>query len=56
MPLEVGSTTVSATAVARAASTALPPRCKMERPACVASDWLVATTPRAAITGMRREG
>ena len=55
MPLQVGSTTVSATAVAMAASMALPPRCKMLRPACAANGSLVATMPRLANTGSRRE-
>jgi len=55
MPLLVGSTTVSAIAVARAASTALPPLASMRRPAAAASGWLVATTLRAR-TGMRCEG
>ena len=52
MPLEVGSTTVSAIAAATAASIALPPRSSMRRPACAASGWDVATTLRAS-TGMR---
>jgi hypothetical protein len=54
MPLPVGSTTVSVIAVASAASTALPPFISMERPACAASGWEVATTLRAS-TGMRWE-
>jgi hypothetical protein len=53
MPLAVGSTTVSAAAVAIAASTALPPRRSMASPACAASGWPVATTPRAARSGWR---
>ena len=39
MPLEHGSTTVSAMPVAIAASTALPPCWSIERPACAASGW-----------------
>ena len=54
MPFMVGSTTVSAMAVARAASTALPPLSSMRRPACAASGCDVATT-LAASTGMRWE-
>lgn len=54
MPFEVGSTTVSAMAAARAASTALPPSWSISRPACAARGWLVATTFRAK-TGTRRE-
>ncbi len=56
MPFEVGSSTVRAMAVATAASQALPPCWIMLRPACAASGWLVATTPRVAKTGMRCEG
>ena len=55
MPFEVGSTTVKAIAAASAASTALPPRRSISRPACAASGWLVATTLSAS-TGMRCEG
>ena len=54
-PLLTGSTTVSAIAVAIAASTALPPFCSIESPACAASGCVVATQFRAS-TGMRREG
>src|SRR5262249_8337668 len=54
MPLLVGSTTVSAIAQARAASTALPPFCSIRKPACAASGWLVATTFLAS-TGIRWE-
>ena len=49
MPLLHGSTTVSAIAVASAASTALPPRGSIAMPACVASGCDVATTLRAKI-------
>ena len=55
MPLLHGSTTVSAIAVASAASTALPPRWSIAMPACAASGCDVATTLRARI-GWRREG
>ena len=53
-PLLHGSTTVSAIAVASAASTALPPLCSIAMPACVASGCEVATTLRAKI-GCRRD-
>jgi hypothetical protein len=52
IPLDTGSTTVSAIAVARAASTALPPSARIPRPACAASGCDVATTLRAS-TGLR---
>ena len=55
MPLETGSTSVSVIAVARIASTALPPASSMRRPACAASGWEVATT-FAASTGLRGHG
>ena len=55
MPLLVGSSTVSAIAVASTASTALPPFISMRKPACAASGCEVATTLRASI-GMRCEG
>jgi len=55
MPLLHGSTTVSAIAVASAASTAFPPRASIAMPACVASGCDVATT-LSARTGWRREG
>ena len=55
MPLEVGSTTVSVIAAASAASTALPPRASICRPACAASGCEVATTFLAS-TGMRCDG
>ena len=54
-PFPVGSTTVSAIAVATAASTALPPLASIVSPACAASGCVVATQLRAS-TGMRREG
>ena len=47
MPDASGSTTPSANAVAMAASTTLPPRASMSAPACDASGWPEATTPRA---------
>src|SRR5688572_6862658 len=52
MPLETGSTSVSVIAVARIASTALPPAASICKPACAASGWVVATT-LAARTGFR---
>jgi hypothetical protein len=55
MPFEVGSTTVSVIAAARPASTALPPRASIARPACAASGCEVATTFFAS-TGIRCEG
>ena len=55
IPLLVGSRTVSATAVATAASMALPPRRSMSSPACAASGWLVATQLLARI-GVRFDG
>jgi hypothetical protein len=51
-PLLQGSTMVITAAVAMAASTALPPRCSMRRPACAASGCEVETTLRAK-TGER---
>ena len=45
-PQPVGSTTVSAMAVAMAASTALPPASSMDRPACAASGCEVETMLR----------
>src|SRR5207248_9728879 len=53
MSLEPGSTTASVTAVAIAASTALPPRRSAASPAEAASGWLVATTPCGAYSGLR---
>src|SRR5262245_37725232 len=55
MPVDVGSVTLRAAAVAMAASAALPPRISIERPACEASGWLEATMPRRARTGERYE-
>ena len=52
MPLETGSTSVSVMAVARIASTALPPAAIICRPACAASGCEVATTFFAS-TGRR---
>ena len=46
MPLLHGSTIAMTAAVAIAASTALPPRCRIERPACAASGCDVETTLR----------
>ena len=54
MPFMHGSTTVSVIAVASAASTALPPRRYMARPAAEASGCEVETT-LAASSGMRCE-
>ena len=56
MPEFIGSTTVSAREAASAASTALPPRRRMARPAWAASGWLVAIIPRAPKTGWRMLG
>lgn len=53
-PLLTGSTSVMTAAVAIAASTALPPCCRMRSPACAASGCEVDTTLRAN-TGMRAE-
>src|SRR4051812_2221552 len=50
MPFETGSTSVNVIAVARIASTALPPASIMRSPACAASGWVVETT-LAARTG-----
>ena len=41
----VGSTTANANAAATAASTALPPRLRIDRAAELAVGWAVATTP-----------
>ncbi len=54
-PLLHGSVRVLATAVAIAASTALPPFHSIRIPACAASACEVATTLRPNI-GMRMEG
>ena len=45
MPVMFGSVTLSAAAIAIAASTALPPRLSTSRPICDASGWLDATIP-----------
>jgi hypothetical protein len=42
-PTIIGSTTVSASRLATAASIALPPRAKISAPAAEASGWLVTT-------------
>ena len=47
IPFMVGSTTVNVIAVARAASTALPPCCSASKPACVAKGCELATALRA---------
>src|SRR4051812_5104061 len=52
-PVIIGSTTFSTAAAATAASTALPPSCKIRRPACAAGGWLAATRPFRASTGER---
>jgi hypothetical protein len=52
IPLDTGSTTVSAIAVAMAASTAPPPSASIRTPACAASGCEVHTT-LAASTGFR---
>ena len=44
-PVDIGSTTLRAAAVATAASTALPPAIIIRSPAIAASGWLVATIP-----------
>ena len=55
MPFMQGSTTVRVMAVASAASTALPPRASINKPALAASGCEVLTTLRAS-NGMRWEG
>ena len=52
MPLETGSTSVSVMAVARIASTALPPAASICSPACAASGCEVETT-FCASSGLR---
>ena len=52
MPFDTGSTSVSVIAVARIASTALPPAASICSPACAASGCEVATTLRAS-SGLR---
>ena len=55
IPLDVGSSTVRAMAVASAASTALPPFSNIASPALAARGWLVATTPFEASKALRRD-
>ena len=55
MPVDSGSTTLSTTALATAASTALPPCIKICSPAIAARGWPVATIPFLAWTVERRE-
>jgi hypothetical protein len=55
MPFETGSTSVSVIAVARIASTALPPAASICRPACAASGCEVETM-FCASTGLRGQG
>ena len=54
-PVDGGSTTFNAAAVATAASTALPPSIIVLRPAMAARGWLVATIPFPAKTVDRLE-
>src|SRR5437867_6219748 len=54
MPLDCGSTTASANAAATAASTALPPRRKIDAPASLAEVWAVATAPCGEIAAVAR--
>jgi len=56
VPVEPGSVTPSAAAIATAASAALPPACRMRKPASAASCWLQATMPRVPYTGERLAG
>ena len=51
MPFAVGSTTVSAAAVATAASIALPPLSRIASPACEACGAELATMPLRAYSG-----
>jgi hypothetical protein len=53
MPTFIGSVTLSAAAVATAASMAFPPAMSIRSPACAASGWLVTTIPLRANTGER---
>ncbi len=50
IPHDIGSTTPRTALAAIAASTALPPCCKMSIAVMVASGWLVAAIPCRAIT------
>ena len=53
MPTMWGSTTLRVARAATAASTALPPCSSTRQPARLARGWLVATTPRGAMTTER---
>ena len=53
MPVDIGSTTPSVAAVAMAASIALLPWRRIDKPAWVARGWLDVTIPRLAITSAR---
>ena len=53
MPVSLGEVTSSTAPVATAASMALPPFCRISRPACAASGSLVATMPWRARTSDR---
>jgi len=55
MPLETGSTNDNVIAVARIASTAVPPAASICSPACAASGCEVETT-FCASTGLRGQG
>src|SRR5207253_1669008 len=50
IPVIIGSATFSTAAAVTAASMALPPRWSTDRPAAVASGWLVAIMPCGAYT------
>ena len=52
-PHDMGSTTPSTALAAMAASTALPPCCKIRIAVAVASGWLVAAIPCRAKTAER---
>lgn len=52
-PVEQGSVTPNAAPTATAASAALPPACRIRRPASAARGWLHATMPRVPYTGER---
>ena len=51
----IGSTTPSASEIAAAASTALPPERSVSSPACVASGWLAPTAPLRPMISVRRQ-
>ena len=53
MPVSFCDVTSSTAPAATAASMALPPRCRISRPACAARGSLVATTPWRASTSER---